>query len=103
MGVVGDLGWYASVGSAGFPPSRERREGRGNDRRGAGERQEGVREQREGSGWGLLATLVGMRVLVALGSRLRGNDRRGAGTTGGRERGGGGREIGVGVVGDLGG
>ena len=25
-------------------------------------------------GWGLLATLVGMRVMVALGSRLRGND-----------------------------
>ena len=33
-------------------------------------------------GWGLLATLVGMRVTVALGSRLRGNDGRGgAGTT----------------------
>ena len=25
-------------------------------------------------GWGLLATLAGMRVTVALGSRLRGND-----------------------------
>ena len=38
-------------------------------------------------GWGLLATLVGMRVTVALGSRLRGNDGRGAETTGGvRER-----------------
>ena len=33
-------------------------------------------------GWGLLATLVGMRVMVALGSRLRGNDGRGAGMTG---------------------
>ena len=33
-------------------------------------------------GWGLLATLVGMRVTVALGSRLRGNDGRGAGMTG---------------------
>ena len=32
--------------------------------------------------WGLLATLVGMRVTVALGSRLRGNDGRGAGMTG---------------------
>ena len=30
--VVGDLGWYASDGCAGFPPSRERREGGcGND------------------------------------------------------------------------
>ena len=33
-------------------------------------------------GWGLLANLVGMRVTVALGSRLRGNDEGGAGTTG---------------------
>ena len=57
---------------------------RGNDGKGVGVAGAGDR------GWGLLATLVGMRVTVALGSRLRGNDEgevrerrgRGVGTTG---------------------
>ena len=182
--AVGDLGWYARDGCAGFPhatahprPSRERRGGRGNDEgawkrreratarggcwrpwlvcegrlrwvpafegatRGSRERRggdEGVagttRGRRGGSGgttrgsrerrggdegaagerrmgvetagagdrerW-LLKTLVGMRGMVALGSRLRGNDEGVAGTTRGRRGGSGGTTNGSGRPGEV--
>ena len=53
-------------------------------------------------GWGLLATLVGMRVTVALGSRLRGNDGGGgAGMTRGRRGNGGSGRRGWGLLATL--
>ena len=78
VGVVADLGWDASDGCAGFPPSRERRGGGARTTSFAKVPLRGEQEWASGGsgrrGWGLLATLVGMRVTVALGSRLRGND-----------------------------